>query len=222
MPRTDRVSLTAGGLAMPSVDHLSNKGTLNLLLDRAFSGVPAGLPPDRTMIGLFTNFCRLTDKALREYDAARAELLQYASHHDGPLWTSPYLRAVDHMENCVSATHRAVLNARALQANKIGRAGPRLTPREEQRLAYVRNTIEHSDEKLLGIQKIKNSPPFGKAEPYSLRLANTCMVIGVNVLTYKELVSAMTKCHKTRVCQLNGVTSFTFVTCVPRSGGRQR
>jgi hypothetical protein len=23
------------------------------------------------------------------------------------------------------------------------------------------------------------------------------------------------------VCQLNGVTSFTFVTCVPRSGGRQ-
>ena len=69
------------------------------------------------------------------------------------------------MENCVSATHRAVLNARALQANKIGRAGPRLTPRQEQRLAYVRNTIEHSDEKLLGIQKIKNSPPFGKAGP---------------------------------------------------------
>jgi transposase len=24
-----------------------------------------------------------------------------------------------------------------------------------------------------------------------------------------------------RVCQLNGVTSFPFVTCVPRSGGRQ-
>jgi hypothetical protein len=24
-----------------------------------------------------------------------------------------------------------------------------------------------------------------------------------------------------RVCQPNGVTSFTFVTCVPRSGGRQ-
>ena len=24
------------------------------------------------------------------------------------------------------------------------------------------------------------------------------------------------------VCQLNGVTSFSFVTCVPRSGGRRR
>ena len=30
MPRVDRVSLTAEGLAMPAVDHLSNKGTLKL------------------------------------------------------------------------------------------------------------------------------------------------------------------------------------------------
>ena len=182
---------------MPPVDHLSNKGTLNLLLDRSFSGVPAGLSPDRTTIGLFTNFSRLTDKALREYDAARAELLLYIAPHDGSLRTSPYLRAIDHMENCVSATHRAVLNARALQANKIGRAAPRLTTRQEQRLAYVRNAVEHSDEKLLGVRKFKNSRSFGAADPYSLRLANTCMVIGTNVLTYKELVSAMTKCHKT-------------------------
>jgi hypothetical protein len=135
MPRADRISLTAGGLAMPPVDHLSNKGTLNFLLDRALSGIPAGLPPDRTMFGLFMNFSRLTDKALREYDAARAELLLYVSPHDGVLRITPYLRAIDHMENCVSAAHRAVLNAQALQANKIGRSAPRLTPRQEQRLA---------------------------------------------------------------------------------------
>ena len=104
------------------------------------------------MFGLFMNFSRLTDKALREYDAARAELLLYVSPHDGILRTSPYLRAIDHMENCVSAAHRAVLNARALQANKIGRAAPRLTPRQEQRLAFLRDAVEHSDEKLLGKQ----------------------------------------------------------------------
>jgi hypothetical protein len=61
----------------------------------------------------------------------------------------------------------------------------------------MRNAIEHSDEKLLGLQKFKNSPPFDKTDPYSLRLANTSMVIGTNVLTYRELVSVMTKCHKT-------------------------
>ena len=195
MPRADRVSLTADNLVIPPVDHLSNKGTLNVLLDRTMSGLPAGLPPDPTMVGLFTNFSRLTDKALREYDAARAELLLYVSPYDG-LRTSPYLRAIDHMENCVSATHRAVLNARALRADKIGRAGPRLTPRQEERLAHLRNAIEHSDEKLQG-KSFGNSPPFSRPDPYSLRLANTCMAIGANVLTYRELVSAMAKCHAT-------------------------
>jgi hypothetical protein len=197
MPRADRLSLTAKGLAMPAVDHLSNKGTLNVLLDRTFSGLPAGLRPDRTMVGLFMNFSRLTDKALREYDAARAELLAFVEPHDnGRLRASPYLRAIDHMENCVSATHRAVLNARALREGKIGRAAPRLTALQEQRLAHLRHAVEHSDEKLLGKQKFKSSPPFDKIDPYSLRLANTCMVIGKHVLTYKELVSAVTKCYK--------------------------
>jgi hypothetical protein len=51
---------------VPSVDHLSDKGILNPLLDRALSRIPAGLPPDKTIIGLFTNFGRLTDKALPE------------------------------------------------------------------------------------------------------------------------------------------------------------
>ena len=98
-PRAPRISLTATGLDMPAVDHLSNNGALNVLLDRV-------------------NFARLTSKALREYNAARAELLRYVEPHDG-LRMSIYLRALDHLENCVSATHRAVLNARALQANGI-------------------------------------------------------------------------------------------------------
>ncbi|GIH79017.1 hypothetical protein [Planobispora longispora] len=148
------------------------------------------------MVGLFMNFARLTDKALREYDAARAELLLFVSPHPG-LRTSPYLRAIDHMENCVSATHRAVLNARALRENKVGRGAPTLTQRQEERLKFLRNAIEHSDEKILGKQKYKNSPIFDKADPYSLRLSNTSMVIGSHVLTYKELVSAMTKCCQT-------------------------
>ncbi|MFF1613528.1 hypothetical protein ACFVYA_37665 [Amycolatopsis sp. NPDC058278] len=191
MPRADRVSLSQEGLAIPPVDHLSNRSVTNILLDRAFSGVPAGIPPDRILVGLFVNFARLTDKALREYDAARTELLAYVAPGTS-LQTSRYLRAIDHMENCISALHRTVLNARALRENKIGRAGPRLTERQERRLAYSRNAIEHADEKLTGTSKIKN---FGRTDPFSLRLANTSTVIGDNVLTYQEIVSAMSKCH---------------------------
>ena len=74
MPRADRVSLTAAGLSMPAVDHLSNKSTLNLVLDRTISGLSTGLPAQAMDVGLFMNFCRLTDKSLREYDAARARI----------------------------------------------------------------------------------------------------------------------------------------------------
>jgi hypothetical protein len=207
MPRADRLSLTLDGLAMPGVDHLSNMGTLNVLLDRTLSGLPSGLPPDRTMVGLFMNFSRLTDKALREYDAARAELLHYVAPVD-EFRIGPYLRAIDHMENCVSATYRAILNAQALRANKIGRAAPRLTQLQEQRLRDLRNAVEHSDEKLLGKQKFKKSPPFDKVDPYSLRLANASMVIGKVVLTYKELVSAITKCYRT-IETIRGVATGT-------------
>jgi hypothetical protein len=153
MPRPDRISLTQAGLALPTVEHLSNRSLTNVLLDRALSGTPACLPPDRMLISLFINFMRLTDTALREYDAARAELPNFVAPEDW-LPTKFYLRAIDRRENCISALHRAVLNGRALRKNKIGRAGQRLTERQEHRLAYVRNAIEHSDEKVLGILKI--------------------------------------------------------------------
>jgi hypothetical protein len=169
---------------------------LNVVLDRTLSGLPEGLPPDRSLVGLFTNFVRLTDKALREYDAVRAELMSYVEPHVA--WkVGPYLRAIDHMENCVSATHRASLNAKALRQRKVGRGGPRLTKLQEQRLGFARNAIEHSDEKILGIQKVKASPPFAAREPYSLRLANGAMTIGSCVLTYKELVSDLSKLYRT-------------------------
>jgi hypothetical protein len=58
-----------------------------------------------------------------------------------------------------------VLNARALRASKIGCAGPRMTPRQEERLAQLRNAIEYSEEKLQG-KHFGKSPPFGKPEPY--------------------------------------------------------
>ena len=180
---------------MPPVDHLSSRGILNLLLDRAFPGIPAGLPPGRTVIGLFTNFCRLTDKALREYDASRAELLLYLSPQDGLLRISPYLRAIDHMENCISATHRAALNAGA--AGQQDRAGQRLTPRQSNGWLTHGTPSSTPRRSCWGCRSLRRVRRSARPTPYSLRPANTCVVIGADVLTYKELVSAMAKCRKT-------------------------
>ncbi|MGZ4531166.1 MAG: hypothetical protein ACXVXP_02310 [Mycobacteriaceae bacterium] len=206
MPRADRVKLDPNGLDLPPVDHLSNNGSLNVILDRVLAGGPTGFPQSPSALGLLSNFVRLVDKSLREYDAARAELTVYVEPHEGTLRTSPYIRAVDHMENCVGATHRSVLNAKALRELGVGRGAPRLTDRQESRLAHVRHAIEHSDEKLLGKQKFKSSPPFNSDEPYSLRLANTSMVIGRLVLTYQDLHSAITKMYRA-VEKVRGVST---------------
>ena len=104
MPRADRVTLNADGLHLPPVDHLSNNGSLNVVLDRTLGGGPPGFPQSRSALGLLSNFVRLVDKSLREYDAARAELIFYVEPHEGTLRTSPYIRAVDQMENCVGVT----------------------------------------------------------------------------------------------------------------------
>jgi hypothetical protein len=97
MPRADRLSLDAG-LAMPSVDPLSNNGSLNVVLDRTFGGGPTGFPQTRLAFALLSNFVRLVDKSLREYDAAQGELLFYVEPYEGMPRVSPYIRAVDHME----------------------------------------------------------------------------------------------------------------------------
>lgn len=84
------------------------------------------------------------------------------------------------MENCVGATHRAVLNVQAVTGLGIGRSGPRTTDLQMVRLGHVRNAIKRSEEKLLGKQEFNSSPPFNSNESYSLRLANTSVVIGVS------------------------------------------
>lgn len=110
-PRSEpfRPSLTAA--VMPSVDHMFNQGMLNVLLDRAFTGLPPKLPCEFAEVGLFINLVRLIDKSLREYDAARFELMDYLSGRGtegAGLRTSPYIRAIDHIENLISALARAI------------------------------------------------------------------------------------------------------------------
>lgn len=146
MPHADRITLTAAGLTMPSVDTLSNKGFQNVTLDRAFGGTTirpsskaAAARLTRADVALFMNLTRLVDKALREYDASRDALTRYVNPPDDQLRTSGYVIAVDHMENCISAAHRAVVITETLRARGYGRSAPRLTNGQQERLGFLRN-----------------------------------------------------------------------------------
>jgi len=198
MARTNPLSLSPSTLVMPSVDGLTNKLTLNFLLQRQFGGPPVRLQRDPPSLSIAMNLCRLTDKALREYDASRTELTLYLEPNDSPgIRISPYLRAIDHMENSVDATHRAILNIRALRERRQAGGALPITSVQERDVKRIRDAVEHSDEKLLGRQRFKHSPPFGPSDPYSLRLSDKGMTIGQWELTFVSLVTVMAKCHHT-------------------------
>ena len=103
-----------------------NQGMLNVILDRTSGGPPVGVPRERPAVGLLNNLVRLTDKVLRNYDTARFELSDYLDGRDGSsrqsgVRISPYIRAVDHMENVVSALARGVSSRERLQTLGFGR-----------------------------------------------------------------------------------------------------
>jgi hypothetical protein len=180
-------------LAMPDLGHLPSSNTVNVILNRTFVGLPPKLR-SYPMTGLFVNFCRLTDKALREYKAARTDLLTYASDNASPDYLA---RAIGYLENCIDATYRAVLNSEALRNSGVGRGAPRLTDNQRKSLKAVRDPIEHSDERLLIKSNWSSRPQFQQGQPFALFVTNTQVVIGIHTLTYRQLSSAIIKCQRT-------------------------
>jgi hypothetical protein len=139
---------------MPDLSELFDKNILNLTLDRALGGDPG--PTSRPDFEIWTNLVRLSDKSIREYCFAREALFQMRPHQ-GVL--SPFYRGIDHLENCVTATHRAVLHGGRLRQAGWGVRAPAATATQVEQLRVMRNHIEHADDKLLRGQ-IKSGSPF--------------------------------------------------------------
>jgi len=180
---------------MPSVDHMFNQGMLNLVLDRTLSGLPEKVPPNFAEVGLFTNLVRLTDKSLREYDAARFELTDYldgwlAEPRMG-LRTSPYIRAIDHMENLVSALARGINCIDRLRARDVDRDGPKVPGALRVDVTRIRDMIEHTDDRLTKPSVKASRPALEQGQPFALRLENEFMVLGNWMVRYEDLVTVL-------------------------------
>lgn len=193
---------------MPDVDDMYNRNMLNVILDRAYANNPH-TPRAWPLGGIFVQFVRLVDKSLREYDSSRADLRRYLDPTTPSTESSSYLRAADHMDNAVTSTSRSLRLAQTLRDNGFGRAARPLTARQSVRLQDFRNTLEHTDERL-----IKNAQNRMKridyAEPYAIRFGNTAMVVGKNVLRCDELVGDIRKLYRTIEAIRGPSTSGTF------------
>ncbi|MCO5300360.1 MAG: hypothetical protein M9886_10425 [Candidatus Nanopelagicales bacterium] len=129
---------------IPDLAGLFDKNILNLALDALF-GTWRG-PKEHPHNRIWLNMVRLSDQAVREYQAARVALGAYgAKGHQGHL--SPYYLAIDHFENAVSAVHRATWDADTL--NGVGEWSLSLPSQGvRDNVADVRNAVEHIDERL--------------------------------------------------------------------------
>jgi hypothetical protein len=132
---------------MPDLSDLFAKQVLDTMLNMMFGNYPAAA---RAAQPQFVNLVRLTDKALSEYEAARAALDDFAVHR-GSGRLSPLFRGVDHLESCINATHRAFQFARALRESKAAPPIPRqlvIRDPEFYRVRGMRDAVEHLYEDL--------------------------------------------------------------------------
>jgi hypothetical protein len=158
----------------PPVLHVESSGPL------AFPGV-----------ALWRNLVRLTDQGLREYETARHELANWLATDNNTI--SPYFRAIDSLEQCIVATHRAMLMAEAIIDRRNARGARRPPPVWKERVKLMRHAIEHTDDRLTG----RRNPPILAGDATMLRPLTKHMELGVDHLTYRELAGCLRSCYKT-------------------------
>ena len=166
---------------MPALGRLPTNQVLDMLLNLLLRGPAISGHPDGAW---WTNLVRLTDKSVREYEAARTELNDWVG--SGSNTWSPLFRGIDHLENCVTSTHRAALFAGRLDAAGHPGFSRVATPRQQDTLRLVRNHIEHMDDKL-----IKSQVAVGDSvmiTPLRKRLE-----IGTQRLQWRDLSGVITK-----------------------------
>lgn len=97
------------------------------------------------------NLARLSDKAIREYRAARDELTAFLGTPRGVELLKGHthlLRATDHLENCIDAIRRAEGFFKTAAFEDVTSAEDRKMLKDLHRGAHdIRNSIQHADER---------------------------------------------------------------------------
>jgi hypothetical protein len=133
---------------MPDLSALVPGQTLALVLRLAFPGDRTDAYPARL---LHVTFVRLVDKAISEYEAARAQMNRY-SQEDTPMRPLVALfRAGSEFENCITSLYRALCLLEAIRRDKVSPKLPdalRATLRAKADVRNFRDAIQHFDDDL--------------------------------------------------------------------------
>jgi hypothetical protein len=136
------------------------------------------------------NLARLSDKAIREYRAARYNLKAFLRTRRGVRHMKGHtrlLRATDHLENCIDAIRRAEGFFDRSAFESVTTAEDREMLRELHRGAHkIRNSIQHADERF-------DEGRIPEGEPLFPAMTSDCLYFAGEYIPYAEIAAlAMT------------------------------
>jgi hypothetical protein len=151
-------------------------------------------PKDARGSALWFNFVRLVEKAISDYQLARAAVLTYLDAPPDTFAVSDLMLATAHTETCVGSMHRAVRFGQRLR--RMRSVAPAPVPQKpsvlsstvERRLATIRNGVEHLDEDVL-------SPDRPLPQPAFLRVATRDVSLRGETITFEELAKWLRELH---------------------------
>ena len=170
---------------MPDLSHLSDKTILNHTLNIVFRRTG---PKDRQARALVTDFIRLVDQIVREYNNARQALIQFVN---APSAMGLLFLAVGHFEVCITNLRRAIRIGNRIRQYKGAPQVPRLrvlSKGVEARVDDIRHTIEHLEEKML-------KGEIGSDESTILRPMSDSIELAGKGISYAELAEWIEALH---------------------------
>jgi hypothetical protein len=135
----------------------------------------------------FENMVRLMDKTVDEYRCARDRCDGFVRWLDGGGndWLGLY-RAIDHMENCISALHRTLLHLEQIRTSSAGPPVDRWAYKAlragKDKINDARDWMEHADEKL---SKLDESLGRSGVPPVFLKAER--VTVGPHSVAYSDL-----------------------------------
>ncbi len=148
------------------------------------------------------NFIRLTDKALREYGQAREAILAEITERN--LTTEEILKQgqhligytfTDHIETCINALSRLFRILNRIKSEQTSPAFPRqlrkLAEATNEKISYLRNAVEHMDERIQ-----RDEIAAGRPIMLDASKDGDYLVASKHKISFSELATSLTAMHE--------------------------
>ena len=178
---------------MPDLAHLTRNRTL-LRFRVLLTGDAGRSVEDRALLN---NLARLVDRALVHYEATQEHFDTWVEEGTRGNFGA-LLRAAGTIEDCVTATRRSCSYATRLAGR--GQLDPGVLPKTEDVTLVIamRDAIQHTDERILGINNAKGKterPPIEMGQHNFVQPENDAAVLGSHQLPWVTLANVLTALH---------------------------